>query len=508
MVKFDKNSISFKLWLYFVAFAVFLLGLLWCLQIIFLKAYYQEMKITETKRAAQTIKESYGSDDFLDIVKALSENNDMYIQIETDDVVIFTPGDESARTPRFMYLPEMGKVREALISGKEDSASMMISDDEAEGIKPPEMLFDELESQEESDAPEKSSNKPFRKPEEKKGNSGRQTLAYAAYLNKGGEDQAILYIFAPLFPVDSTVGILANQLIYVTVISLGLAFLLSFYLSRYIAKPIKKVNASARQLASGNLEVDFEGGHYTEISQLADTLNTASGELKKTEALRKDLIANVSHDLRTPLTMVKSYAEMIRDLSGDVPEKRNAHLQVIIEEADRLNVLVNDMLSLSQLQTGIAPLELSNFDLSESVQGVINTFAIYEAQGYSFRFEALEAAMVRADEFKIKRVVSNLLNNAVKYCGEDKVIRIDITKNDRWIRCSISDNGMGISGEELPYVWDRYYKTSTNHVRATKGTGLGLSIVKGIVELHRGRYGVESREGSGSTFWFELEALT
>ncbi len=488
MVKFDKNSISFKLWLYFVAFAVFLLGLLWCLQIIFLKAYYQEMKIAETKRAAQTIKESYGSDDFLDIVKALSENNDMYIQIETDDVVLFTPGDESARTPRFMYLPEMGKVREALISGEEDSASLLISDSGLGAVKPPK--------------------KPDEKGDEKAEESGRQTLAYAAYLNKGGENQAILYIFAPLFPVDSTVGILANQLIYVTVISLSLAFLLSFYLSRYIAKPIKKVNASARQLASGNLEVDFEGGHYTEISQLADTLNTASGELKKTEALRKDLIANVSHDLRTPLTMVKSYAEMIRDLSGDVPEKRNAHLQVIIEEADRLNVLVNDMLSLSQLQTGIAPLELSNFDLSESVQGVINTFAIYEAQGYSFRFEALEAAMVRADEFKIKRVVSNLLNNAVKYCGEDKVIRIDITKNDRWIRCSISDNGMGISREELPYVWDRYYKTSTNHVRATKGTGLGLSIVKGIVELHRGRYGVESQEGRGSTFWFELEALT
>ncbi|MFV0517692.1 MAG: sensor histidine kinase [Aminipila sp.] len=468
-INFDKNSINFKLWAYFVLFAAFLLLLLWILQIFFLTTYYQEMKISETKRVAHAISNKYGSEDFLETIRSLSITNDMYIQIETDDTILFSPSNESGRTPTYMYLPEMGTVRRLLIEGNQKSASIII-------------------------------------PETHTGREDKKTLAYAGYLENSQGQRVILYIFSPLFPVDSTVGILRNQLIYVTVISLLLSFCLSVYLSNRISKPIKSITRSAEKLAAGQYGVGFEGGHYTEIIQLADTLNMTSTELEKTDNLRKDLIANVSHDLRTPLTMVKSYAEMIRDISGNNPEKRMAHLEVIIEEADRLNLLVSDMLELSRLQTHITPMEKKEFNLTAAVQSIINSFEIYrEQEGYNFSLECPDTpVIVNADENKIKQVVSNLFNNAIKYCGEDKEIVVKIL-DDKWVvRCEVADHGRGIAEDEIGKIWDRYYKASTNHVRAVKGTGLGLSIVKEIILLHKGRYGVKSKEGEGSTFFFEL----
>lgn len=467
---FDRNSINFKLWAYFALFAAFLLLILWLLQIFFLNTYYQEMKISETKKVAGVIAGKYGSKDFLETIRSLSVTNDMYIQIETDDAILFSPSSESGRTPTYMYLPEMGTVRKLLIEGNQGSASIII-------------------------------------PENNMERGDKKTLAYASFLENSQGERVILYIFSPLFPVDSTVGILTNQLVYVTVISLLMSFCLSIYLSKRISKPIKSITSTAENFAAGKYNVVFEGGHYTEIIQLADTLNLASVELQKTDDLRKDLIANVSHDLRTPLTMVKSYAEMIRDLSGDNPEKRKAHLNVIIEEADRLNLLVSDMLALSRLQTHITPIEKKEFDISMTVKSIVNAFTIYkEREGYEFILECPDKpAMINADENKIKQVISNLFNNAIKYCGEDKEIVVRILQTKSMVRCEVSDHGMGISVDEISKIWDRYYKASTNHVRTVKGTGLGLSIVKEIIILHNGRYGVDSQEKKGSTFYFELD---
>lgn len=469
-INFDKDSINFKLWAYFVLFAAFLLSLLWLLQIFFLNTYYQEMKISETNRVANVITNKYGEEDFLETIRSLSISNDMYIQIETEDAIVFSPANDSGRTPTYMYLPEMRTVRSLLLEGSGNGASIIISD-------------------------------------KKHGDGDKKTLAYASYLENSPDETVILYIFSPLYPVASTVGILRNQLVYVTIISLCMAFCLSVYLSNRISKPIRNITKSAEKLAGGEYGVSFEGGHYTEIIQLADTLNMTSIELQKTDDLRKDLIANVSHDLRTPLTMVKSYAEMIRDLSGDNPEKRNAHLEVIIEEADRLNLLVSDMLALSRLQTHVTAIDKTDFNILEAAHSIINAFGIYESRdGYSFILESEKSeVMIKADENKIKRVISNLLNNAIKYCGEDKKIIVRIIEMKNKVRCEVSDHGMGIAEDEIDYIWDRYYKASTHHVRVAKGTGLGLAIVKEIILLHDGDYGVRSKQGIGSTFYFELD---
>ncbi|MEG1584790.1 MAG: HAMP domain-containing sensor histidine kinase, partial [Anaerovorax sp.] len=312
--------------------------------------------------------------------------------------------------------------------------------------------------------------------------------------------------FSPLYPVSSTVSILTNQLIYVTIISLILAFLLSFYLSNRIARPIRSITRQAKKLANGQYGIIFQGGHYTEIINLANTLTHTSLQLEKANTLQKDLIANVSHDLRTPLTMVKSYAEMIRDLSGDVPEKRNSHLQVIIEEADRLNLLVSDMLTLSRLQSGVVTVEPESFSMKDTAESIIHAYTLLEEQeGYSILLDCPEDIMAKGDPMRIKQVVSNLLNNAVKYCGQDKTVFVSVRRVRNKMRCEVTDHGMGIESSEFDQIWDRYYKASTNHIRTTTGTGLGLSIVKEILTLHNSKFGVISQVGKGSTFWFELE---
>ena len=315
----------------------------------------------------------------------------------------------------------------------------------------------------------------------------------------------IVYTFSPLWPVSSTIQILTNQLVYVTFISLLLACCISFYLSGRITRPIRKITNSAERLADGEYGIVFKGGHYTEINNLADTLTRASIDLEKSDMLQKDLIANVSHDLRTPLTMIKSYAEMIKDISGNNPVKREEHLQVIIDEADRLNGLVNDLLTISRMQSGKMTLTKSDFSITDAAKSIINTYKIMEEEdGYTFNFNAPANFIVNGDEDKIKQVISNLVTNAIKFCGDDKTVNVTLKKRGKSILCKVEDNGVGIAAEDLNHVWDRYYKASSNMVRASEGSGLGLSIVKEILTLHKVNFGVDSTLGAGTSFWFEL----
>ena len=350
------------------------------------------------------------------------------------------------------------------------------------------------------------------------GANNTKTLAYACYLYKASDSDSelvnqansyILYIFSPLYPVKSTISILRIQLIYITCIAAVLALALSLYLANHISKPIKSITQSAAEMGKGNYGVQFKGSQFSEITELAQTLTSASKELERTDMYQKDLIANVSHDLKTPLTMIKSYAEMIRDLSGDNPKKRTEHLNVIIEEADRLNILVNDMLTMSRMQSKKIVLERKDIDLKEAAESLLTSYEILaEQEGYIFQFNCKPSSlMVNGDEAKIKQVLSNLITNAVKYCGKDKVIIINLKKSGRKVRCEVIDHGAGISEDEITHVWERYYKSSTHHVRPTDGTGLGLSIVKEILTLHNANYGVNSKLGKGSTFWFELNLI-
>jgi signal transduction histidine kinase len=265
------------------------------------------------------------------------------------------------------------------------------------------------------------------------------------------------------------------------------------------------MNEAARHLARREYDVEFSGDGYREARQLAQTLTYASEELSKVDRLQRELIANISHDLRTPLTMITGYSEVMRDIPGEnTPE----NVQVIIDEATHLSALVTDLLDLSRIQAGVRQLEPENFDLTETVQ---QTLARYDKltrhEGYEIVFSADETVMVRADRGMILQVLYNLINNAINYCGEDRTVLVTQQQVGASVRISVTDHGDGIAPDRLEQIWDRYYKVDRVHRRAMVGTGLGLSIVKGILEQHGSMYGVESKQGEGSTFWFELPII-
>ncbi len=282
-----------------------------------------------------------------------------------------------------------------------------------------------------------------------------------------------------------------------------LSFAASCALSGWFVNPITELTKKAHRLAEGDFDVDFHGNDYgREILELAESLNFARDELSKTDRMQRELIANVSHDFKTPLTMIKGYASMIIEISGENPEKRNKHAQIIVDEADRLASLVGDVLDLSKIRSGIAQLEMEKIDMGAYLREILDRFGyLQSAQGYSFEVEIEEGLFTRADKLKIGQVLYNLIGNAVNYTGEDKRVLVALKKEDGCFRFSVTDTGAGIKQEELSGIWDRYYRSTDNHKRPVQGTGLGLSIVKTILERHEFYYGVNSEIGKGSTFY-------
>lgn len=312
-------------------------------------------------------------------------------------------------------------------------------------------------------------------------------------------------VSARLTPVNATVQMIRQELIFVSIIMIILALVLAMVISRFISKPLSQMNESAKELAKGNYDVEFHDQSSLEISELGSTLNYTARQLKKTEQLQHELIANVSHDLRTPLTMIQAYAEMMRDIPGEnTPE----NVQVIIDEAGHLTGMVNDLLDISKLQAGVTQLNKTHFNLTANLEEAVQRIGRM-ASANEFTIELIcdndKEIFVDADEFKIYQVVYNLINNALNYSGDSRHVTVRQECIGDTVKVSVQDFGMGIAKENLPLVWERYYKIDKEHRRSFNGSGLGLAIVRKILELHNAQYGVDSTLGQGSTFWFCLK---
>lgn len=324
-----------------------------------------------------------------------------------------------------------------------------------------------------------------------------------------GNEDCVLLVSSSLEVANRAMTYLQLYLLLVSVIALLIAFLISYSISQKLTSGLKVLSSTAVKFACGDYDVEFTNADYREVAQLSDTLNLVRDEVKKSRDFQREILANVTHDLKTPLTMIKAYASMIQEISGDNPEKRNQHLQVIIDEADRLTGLVNDVLSVSKVQSNIGEINSKVFNLTEFLYGIINKFSYLQEDGYNFMVDIDADRYTRADEEKIGQVIYNLLGNAISYTGEDKTVFVSLktSLDGNRIKLSVRDTGNGISEEELPNIWDRYYRSQENHVRPVKGTGLGLNIVKVILENHALDFGVESEKGKGSTFWVDFPSV-
>ncbi len=321
------------------------------------------------------------------------------------------------------------------------------------------------------------------------------------------EQESYLYVTKSFVLTQAVSGELGVRTLIMCIFVFVLSLALSGVVSGWFTKPIIEMKKKATALAKGDFNVDFHGDDYgQELIELAEALNFARDELSKTDEMQKELIANVSHDFKTPLTMIKAYASMIMEISGDIPEKRNKHAQIIVEESDRLTTLVTDLLELSKIRSGLETLQEKVFDMSAYVKDVLSRFQyLSEEHGYIFHVGIEKGLYTRGDEIKLGQVLYNLIGNAVNYTGENKRIFVQLQRTSGGIfRFSVTDTGKGIKEEDLATIWDRYYRSSETHKRPVQGTGLGLSIVKTVLERHNFVFGVNSEVGVGSTFYVDF----
>lgn len=471
-MKQTKFGIKWKVFLCFSVFTVVIVCLLWLFQTVFLEDFYKLIKTNSIYNSAAALEKNIDRDDLSDVISGISQSQDVYIRIVTQSGEDFSSENLSLRINPF----ELGELYLRAVSNN-GSYMQIFSNKRTEASLDGGYFYSRSRQME--------------------------SIVYVRLAKRHGQE-AMIILNAMISPVDATVQTLRIQLIWITVILLLLSLVLSFVVSKAIAKPIENINHSAKALAQGKYDITFPNSGYREIAELGDTLNYAANELAKTEGLRRELIANVSHDLRTPLTMITGYGEVMRDLPGEnTPE----NVQIIIDEAKRLTALVNDILDISKLQSGTQQLNLTVFSLTQAVRETLKRYDKLTAHdGYRIDFISDHDVLVRADELRISQVIYNLINNAINYTGDDKQITVTQTVHDGWVRISVTDTGDGIPEEMLPLIWDRYYKVDKTHKRAAVGTGLGLSIVKSTIDLHGGRCGVISSQGQGSTFWFELKA--
>ena len=343
-----------------------------------------------------------------------------------------------------------------------------------------------------------------------------ENLKYIKLINKANDSKAILsgikvangfvFVYSPLEDLNGARFIFRNQLVFITIVVILIACFISYFLSKKITTPIVKITKKAQELGSGNYNVKFDNSDILEINELANTLNHVSNDLSKIDELRRDLMANVSHDLKTPLTMIRAYAEMIRDISYQDEAKTKENLNIIIEEVERLNILVNDILELSKMQATSDELTIEKFDLVKVIQEIMKRYEILKTtENYHFNLDLPAEEIVYADKQKITQVIYNLVNNAINYTGNDKQVFIKVKRVKKEVMVEIRDTGKGIKKEELPYIWDKYYKSDKLHQRSVISTGLGLAIVKEILTKHKFDYGVKSVVNGGTTFYFKIK---
>ncbi|MCR5067897.1 MAG: HAMP domain-containing histidine kinase [Erysipelotrichaceae bacterium] len=337
--------------------------------------------------------------------------------------------------------------------------------------------------------------------------SNREVMVYGTkYSNE--DNNYLIFSNFPLQAMNYLTETMQSQFLIISLIVLTLSLLISLLFSRIISEPIVSITNEAKKLTYGDFDLHFENSDISEVDQLAQTIDLAASEIEKVEDLRKELMSNVSHDIKTPLTMIKAYAEMIKDISGENKEKRNEHLDVIINETDSLSKLVNDMLDLSRLQADAVSMKIEPFDLStEIIESARRFQSLADREGVSIEIDCDPELIALGDHHRINEVLYNFISNALKHYGDDKKIFISGKFIDKSkIRVEITDHGTGIDEENLPYIWDRYFKIDKQYQRSQAGTGLGLAINKAILEGHKANYGVISKLGEGSTFYFELQA--
>ena len=327
--------------------------------------------------------------------------------------------------------------------------------------------------------------------------------------------------------IKDTMSVMNTNILIVGLLMLGIAFLFAIFLSSYISKPIRKLSEVAKRMSVLDFDAKYTEKDSSEIGLLGESMNEMSRELestitklksanlelqsdienkKKIQKRQEEFVSDVSHELKTPIALIEGYAEALRDGIADDEETRNEYCDIIIDEAAKMNSMVKQMLTISQIESGKSELEIERFDIVKMIKALLTSNSIkFNKEGISVRFDQRDECIeVFADALKTEQVLTNFITNAVNHCKYDKIIYVHLTQQDDFVRVHVENTGDSIPADQINEIWNKFYKVDKARSREYGGNGIGLSIVKAIMAQHGRECGVVNTE-TGVDFWFDLD---
>lgn len=354
---------------------------------------------------------------------------------------------------------------------------------------------------------------------------GTQQVDYLALWGTVGDSYNI-FIRSPLESIQETMVLFYRFLIIVGIGVIAGGILLVWYFSRRLTEPLRELAVLSARMADLDFEAKYTSGGEGEIGVLGENFNSMSEKLQSTiselknanfrlqqdieqkekmEKMRTDFMGNVSHELKTPIALIQGYAEGLREGVSDDAESREFYCDVIMDEAAKMNQMVKNLMTLNQLEFGDENVEFQRFDLTELIRGVLQSMEIVAQQKEArVQFRQKEPVYVWADEFKAEQVVRNYVSNAFNHLDGDRVVDVKLIPSGDKVKVTVFNTGAPIPEEDVPHIWEKFYKVDKAHTREYGGNGIGLSIVKAIMDSFHQKYGVKNYD-NGVEFWFELD---
>lgn len=461
-----KYSIFTHILITLIVFVTLLLGLIYIFQTFFLDDFYEYSKANQIKHIAQDISNSISNDDVDNYIDNAMLSAEVCIRVISNNQRLNKTGACALKNLDAQMINNI--------------AGETINNDG-------EKLFDNYVC----NVPELGINNMY---------------IYSKMINTNNTYTLIL-VSSIITPLSATMDTLHNQYYLIAIIVIVLTILLTFILSKFVLKPINEIEKESRNLSKG----DYNSGNVKtlikEVSDLNNTLSTANEQILSADRAKKELLANVSHDLRTPLTMISGYGEMIRDIKE---ENNEENINVIIDEAKRLSNIVDDLLDVSRIDNNQFVLNKNAISIYELLNSVYEQYKNYcKINKIKLKFNVIKKeykdVLVNVDENRIKQVLYNFINNALNHNSKTKqVIEIGI-EDLGFYRVYVLDNGDGIEEKDLSNIWERYYKVDKEHKRSMIGSGIGLSLAKQILIKHELNYGVDSKVNEYSKFYFDIK---
>ncbi len=358
---------------------------------------------------------------------------------------------------------------------------------------------------------------------------GRTSSTYIELLSSDADKKSFVLIRTSVESMQDSVRIANRFLLYAGLLVLCVACGVMLVLSGRIVRPIRQLSEIAGRMSALDFTTKYDVRTKDEIGELGESINHLSEKLEETicdlksannrlqsdieekvqaDEIRKEFLANVTHELKTPIALISGYAEGLKDCINDDPESREFYCDVIMDEAGKMNTMVKKLLTLNQIEFGNQIVELKRFDICEVIRSVLNSSELLiKNKGAKLLVNAVGPMNVWADEYMVEEVFTNYLTNALNHCENEMIVDVKAEKKENSVRISVFNTGKPIPEEDIDKIWIKFYKVDKARTREYGGSGIGLSIVKAIMEAHNKPYGVLNH-ANGVEFWFELDSDT